>query len=171
MVIVMAKRKKATEKISLDTETSVSGGVKLVIVIIVIFAAFYLLTVLILNKKSTKIETNSSIQYTKILAGTTFNQKDSDYLVFFYDYDNDENASDYADLASKYRSKKKSLPLYTVDLSEGLNKKYISNDENKDVLSIKDLKVKGATIIRIKDHKNVSYVTEGFSDYLDSTTK
>lgn len=167
----MAKRKKTSNyEPSIDTSTSFSGSIKVIIAIAIIFVVFYLLTVLILNKKSTKIETNSSIQYTKILAGTTFNQKSSDYLVFFYDYSSSES-SDYADLVSKYRNKDKALTIYTVDLNEGLNKKYISTDSNKDVQNVKDLKINGPTLIRIKDHKNVSYVTSSFSDYLDTTVE
>ncbi len=164
----MAKRKKTSNNIDIDTSTSFSGTIKVIVAILVIFVLFYLLTVVILNHRSSKIETNSSIEYTKILAGSTFKIKSNDYLVFFYDSTSDDS-SDYAELVSKYRNKKKSLEIYTVDLNEGLNKRYISSDANKDVQSIKDLKVNGATIIRIKDHKNVSYVTENFSDYLDST--
>ncbi len=164
----MAKRKKTSNNIDIDTSTSFSGTIKVIVAILVIFVLFYLLTVVILNHRSSKIETNNSIEYTKILAGSTFKIKSNDYLVFFYDSTSDDS-SDYAELVSKYRNKKKSLEIYTVDLNEGLNKRYISSDANKDVQSIKDLKVNGATIIRIKDHKNVSYVAENFSDYLDST--
>ena len=152
-------------------DNSLNSGIKTVIVVVVIFIVFYLLTVFILNKKSSSIVTNdASIQYTKILAGESFNQNASKYLVFFYD-SSSSDASNYIDLVSKYREKDKHLDIYTVDLHEGMNKKYVSTDENLDVDKVSDLRVKGPTIIYLKDKEIIDYTTSSFSDFLDNNVK
>ena len=58
----------------------------------------------ILSKKTSTVVNNASIQYTKILAGESFNQKEDDYLVFYYSMKDDDSMK-YADFISKYREK------------------------------------------------------------------
>ncbi len=177
----MAKRKKTknsvskvekhTERSKIDKQVSeednIKNVVKLIIVILVILLVFYLLTLLILNRKTTKVVNNASIQYTKILAGESFTQKEDEYLVFFYDM-KDSKSTEYADLVSKYRDKDKHLTIYTVDLGEGLNKRYITeDDENSSALKASELRIKGATLIHFKEKKIDEYITSSFGDYLD----
>ena len=131
---------------------------------------FYLLTILILNKKEEPTYNNVTIEYNKILAGETFEMSDTDYMVFYYN-STGENAAEYADMISKYREKENSLPIYTVDLNNGINKKYISEEEINSVTNIDDLKVKDATLIRIKDKNVESYITSSYSEYLNSTVE
>ena len=152
------------------TPDNIKNVVKTIIVIIVILVAFYLLTILILNKKEGPTYNNVTIEYNKIIAGETFEMSDNDYLVFYYD-STGANAAEYADMISKYREKENSLPIYTVDLNNGINKKYISEEEVNSVTNIDDLKVKDATLIRIKDKSAQSYITSSFNEYLDSTVE
>lgn len=147
-------------------DNNIKDAVKLIVIILVILLVFYLLTVYILNRKTTKVVNNASIQYTKILAGESFTQKEDEYLVFFYNM-KDSKSTEYADLVSKYREKDKHLTIYTVDLNEGLNKKYLSdNDENSSAKNASELKIKGATIIHFKDNKIDEYITSSFDNYL-----
>ncbi len=165
----MAKKKNNKKKIDeINTSFNMKKSIKIIIITLVLLFGFYLLTIVILNTKSKSIDYNSSIRYDKILAGTTFNQNSSDYLVFFYDT-KDSNSGNYAELVSKYKGKDNHLDIYTVDLNEGLNRKYINDKSNENVNSSKDLKINGATLIHIKDHKNVFYITSSFNEYLDST--
>ena len=163
----MAKRKstvKNNKKIDeVELKPNLKNSIKLVVIILVIVLAFYLLTVLILNKKTkTTYTSNSSIGYTKILAGETFKMKEDEYLVFFYD----NNNSTYADYVSKYREKKEGLTLYTVDLSEGLNKKYKANEDNREASKASELKINGATLIHIKSGNIDEYIKDNFDEYL-----
>ncbi len=177
----MAKKKKTKNNVSrvnskseskkiekqFSEDVSFGSAIQLIIVVFVILLVFYLLTVVILSKKDSSIVSNhASIQYTKILAGESFNQKEKDYYVFYYSM-NDDSATNYADLISNYRDKEDHLPIYTVDLNEGLNKRYLSDTENKVAEKASQLKLKGTTLIHFKDHKINEYITSSFENYLD----
>ena len=151
-----------------DTE---SISVKKIIIIILVFAAifgvFYLLTIGILNKKDKKTSiNNASIQYTEILAGESFTQNKSEYLVFFYDSSKEDVDTNHT-LISNYRDKKDALTMYTVDMHEGLNKNYRSDSEdNNEATSASELKISKTTIIHIKKGKIVEYINENIEEYL-----
>lgn len=163
--------KKQHEKIDKQYEGENITVKKIIIVVLVIaafFGIFYLLTIGILKKQSkTSTLSNTSIQYSEILAGESFTQNKKEYLVFFYN-SNEDDAEKNHELISNYREKENSLPLYTVDMSEGLNKNYKSEDENRDVSAAADLKINKTTIIHIKDGKNIEYITENIEEYLNN---
>ena len=91
-----------------------------------------------------------------------------EYLVFFYNSKDDEAAT-YADLVSRYRSKKEHLAIYTVDLDEGLNKKYVGSEDNSSATNAKELSINGATLVHIKNGKIENYLKSSFNDYLGIT--
>lgn len=162
--------KKSNVKLdNLSGSDGISGGIKVVIGVLILFALFYLLTIYILNKKEPySMENNAVIQYTEILAGEVLDQKVDDYFVLFYDKGSD-NASSYADIISNYENRTDKRTMFTVDLSEGLNKKFVSADsENRDVTSISDLKVKGPTLLHVVNGKVVDYVTENIEEFLNN---
>lgn len=162
--------KKSNVKLdNLSGSDGISGGIKVVIGVLILFALFYLLTIYILNKKGPySMENNAVIQYTEILAGEVLDQKVDDYFVLFYDKGSD-NASSYADIISNYENRTDKRTMFTVDLSEGLNKKFVSADsENRDVTSISDLKVKGPTLLHVVNGKVVDYVTENIEEFLNN---
>ena len=55
------------------------------------------------------------------------------------------------------------LPIYTVDMSSTFNKKYVSDEANRDVSQVEDLKISGPTLIEFDSSKVVGYV-EGKDD-------
>lgn len=145
--------------------------VKKVLIVIavigIIFGLFYLLTIGIL-KKQAKINrtSNTPIQYSEILAGESFTQNKKEYLVFFYN-SKDESAEENHTMISNYRDKKDSLTLYTVDMNEGLNKNYRSEDgDNLEAKEASELKISKTTIIHIKNGKVEEYITEDLKSYL-----
>ena len=168
----MAKEqeKKEQEK-RIKKDSSSNKNIKEVIIVIVIILVFfllvYLLTVFLTSRKSNEITSNASVQYSKIIVGEVMDMNEEKYLVFLFDSEGD-NASDYTSLVSTYREKDKHLTLYTVDLNEGLNKKYISEEENIKVDNIKDIKVKGDTLLLVENGKITDYTTSSFNEYLDN---
>lgn len=142
-----------------------------VITIIVVIGAmiglFYLLTVGILKKQSKASRvSNTSIQYTEILAGESFTQNKKEYLVFFYN-SKDESAEENHELISKYREKEDALTLYTVDMNEGLNKNYRSEEDNYEAKDASELKISKTTVIHIKDGKVEEYITDDIKGFLN----
>jgi predicted RND superfamily exporter protein len=135
---------------------------KILIIVVGIFILFYFLSYYLSNNykpdNTNKEDTTSIIQYSEILAGETFNQKDSKYYVIFYDSDgNDANLYKYI-INSYNQSTNKSLPLYTVDLSNGFNTSYINVTSNKSVQNSVNLKINGPTLIKISNERNILYV-------------
>ncbi len=151
---------KSLEQINSNQPNVVKKIIKCTLCILIIFAIMYGVTVLILNNSSDSYdakEENTTIQYREILAGTTFNKKDKEYYVLFYNVDEDENNT-YGDLLSDYEAKDDRLPIYYVDLGNSMNKSCISNEANEHASNATELKIKTATLIHLKDKKIVDYV-------------
>lgn len=150
-------------------DNNVSGGVKIVLCVLVLFGLFYLITVVILNKKSPyNIVNNSLIQYSEILVGEVLNQQQDDYLVLFYDKSSDD-ADKYSEMISNYKENNSKKSIYVVDLSEGFNKKYIDSNTNiLDINDISDLRVDGVVLLHVKGGKIVDYVKDNIDEYLNS---
>lgn len=139
---------------SISNETSLSNIVKCVLIVLVIFVLMYFVTLLVLKRASldyiTKDNDKTSIQYSEILAGTSFLKKDSEYLVLFYDMSSDEKST-YENLYSDYKAKDEHLPIYYVDLSKSFNKSVLSDSSNKEAKNGEELKINGSTLIKFKD--------------------
>lgn len=156
-----------------DNDNNAKKIIKCIVIVLVFFAVMYLLTVLILKKSSTDYITNekdsTSIQYSEILAGTSFSKKDNEYLVLFYNMNDDEdNDNIYSNLVSDYEAKDEHLPIYYVDLSSTLNKSVLSKESNKDATSAEELKINGVTLIKFTNNKISEYIEgqEEISNYL-----
>lgn len=163
------KIKYSNKKVSNNSSNSnFVGVVRVVMCVLILFLLFYLLTLYILNKKEPyNVVNNASIQYTEILAGEIFNQDSDRYIVLFYDKDS-EIAEKYNTMVADYKAKSSHKDIYIVDLGEGLNKKYLSSDqENINVTDISDLKVKRATLLYIVDGKIEQSVVENINQFLN----
>lgn len=154
---------------NLSVSDGFSNGFKIVICVLVMLGIFYLLTLYILNKKVPySLENNAEIQYVEILAGETFDQKSNDYFVLFYDKVSD-NTNNYSNIVTNYNNRTDKKDMFIVNLSEGLNKKFISSsDDNDDVTDISNLKVNGPTLIHIVDGKVEHYITENIEEFLNN---
>ena len=154
--IKIEKKKKLELKEQLDFNNSNKSVIITISMVLVVFVLFYFITTLIVGERgikyTDKTPTEASIQYVEILAGETFSMPVDEYYVLFYDFDA-PNASYYSTLVSADRDTK----LYSVDLSNRFNTDYVSNTTNSKVQKASDLKVKDATLIKIKNGKNVMY--------------
>lgn len=183
----MAKQKKTTKNMNKNKKinqtskevlnrnsgnTDLKKGITCVVVVLVIFGLMYLITLLILKNASTdyivKENEKTTIQHSEILAGTSFDKKDDEYLVLFYDMNEDEDKYTYANMISEYKAKEEHLPFYYVDLSNKMNKSIISEEVNKNAKSAEELKVNGETLIKFNKDGIVEYIEgeESISNYL-----
>lgn len=180
----MAKKKKTTNKKKTNvntkkeilnnlSDTKTSNIIKCIVAVLIIFAIMYLITVLILKKSSadyiTKNDEKTTIQYSEILAGTSFSKKESEYLVLFYDFKSD-NASTYEGLYSDYKAKDEHLPIYYVDLSNTMNKSVVSENSNHEASNAEELRINGVTLIKFENNKISEYIEgeEDISNYLNN---
>lgn len=169
------KNKKIREE-ELDTSIKWTTVVKLVcFVVILLFVIYYVLAVFVTkeldisngntNDNSTEETTDTSSVSDKILASNIFEQKEEEYYVYFYDF-NDED-----DVVNSAISSITDTKVYKVDTSSSLNTNYVTEDDgNKKANDIDELKVKNPTVIKIKADKIVEYY-EGSNDIYKGLSK
>ncbi len=161
------KQRKEELKKSLEYEQSIKSIIYNVVGILSVFLLFYLVTYFITNnsRRLNVIDVERlpvEIQYKEILAGETFNRPESEYYVLFYDFDGEE-AAYYSTIINDFFGK-----IYTVDLGKGFNKPFVSDETNKNVQKASDLRVREATLIKIKNNKNVSYIEGNLEEIGDN---
>lgn len=152
----MEELRKKELKESLEVNQSVKSVIYNVVGVLVVFFIFYFVTVLITNgakglHEKTPDNTPAEIQYKEILAGEVFNMPDEEYYVLFYDFKGDHQ--DYYSTIAAQSEKK----VYTVDLSNPFNSDIVSEETNSSAQDSSSLKVKEATLIKIRNGKNISY--------------
>ena len=168
--------KKNNKNMVEKSENPILGLFKIVVIIIIAFSVFCVITYIVTqnNKNYTweNNETSSVIQYDEIMLGTLFNQPSSDYYVLVYNFSSDDKDI-YDTYMSMYHNKENSLKVYTANLTSDFNKKYIGEKSNIKVNTIRDLKIKDVTLIRVKDSKVIEYnegneqVFNKFKDLVD----
>ena len=142
----------------MEEDKAVRNFIIIFIIVILLVVGLYFLTVFINKDNDPKNEeTNTSeevkIDNSKVIVGTMLQKGDKDYYVILYKGD-DEKANEYAALESKYKTNKDSLPVYTVDLSDGMNSKYYDKEHvNLTASDINDLKFGDITVLEVKDGK------------------
>lgn len=168
---------KETKKEKKETTVPVTNNemvnlIKIVLIVTAIFLIFYGITTLVTDKNSNN-DTNPAdvtIQYDEILLGTLFEQSNSEYYVLVTTED-DYYVATYSGLVSSYKAKENSLRVYTSNLDNGFNKSYKA-EETKISNDLKELKLTGSTLLKIKD-KNIvaSYQGTDITDHLNSLLK
>ena len=146
-----------------ETKTMKQFLITLIIVIIGV-VGIYLLTKYVVKKdnatnNSSNTEEKNYIDPNMAIFGTMLNKISYAYYVIIYDKTKD-NATTYYSLVSTYKAKDKALKVYTVDLSNSLNKKYIATDNktNPKATNLEDLKFGEVTLLKVKNNK----ITEAY---------
>ncbi len=129
------------------------------LIMIIACIGLYYLTEKVVLKKQQK-DNNSEIEVIEntrvILLGNLLSQNNKEYYVLVYDFD-DKYKSYFTDLIEGYYNDL-NVKLYTSNLKEGLNKPYIGEKSNPEAETIKELKVNGPTLIKVKENKIVKYL-------------
>ncbi len=165
-------KKKIKKKIHYGNNTNYNEEVKKLLIIIgaiiIIFLVIYLIIGIFVTKeiKFGGNDNNNTeqtvIQYSKILAGETFNQKETEYYVIFAEQES-VNYSTYQLLSNNNSDKH----IYIVDMDNPLNEKYKSDKSNSSANKVSELKINGDTMIKINNKQNVLYV-EGVTQILNN---
>lgn len=141
------------------TKSEINRLIKIAFIVVLIFVLLYLVIGLFITKEivlpRTEKNTESEIttDTTKILANSVFSQKEEEYYVYFYDYNNENT-----DITNLINSKLTDTKVYKVDTSDILNKNFVVEDNsNKSAKTIDDLKVKKDTIIKIVNDEITEY--------------
>ena len=142
----------------MEEDKAVRNFIIIFVIVLLFIVGIYFFTAFVNKDNDAKTEeTNTSteveIDTSKVIVGTMLQKSDKDYYVILYKSD-DNKASEYMSLASRYKSSKGALPIYTVDLSDGMNSKYYDKDNtNLSAENINDLRFGDITLLEVKDNK------------------
>lgn len=128
-------------------------------VLLLIMGIIYLATSLFItkeldwfSKKENNDETKEETVSDSILASAIFKQKEEEYYVYFYDFN--EEKGTVTDFVNQRLSSEK---VYKVNTESAMNAKYVSDTSNKNAKTLEDLKVKAPTLIKIKGSEIKEY--------------
>ena len=153
-----AKREgKSLKSEEIKVEYNVKKIVITCVIVLVSIGLVYLISALFITKEldwfsKEEVKENTSSVGNSILASAIFKQKEDEYYVYFYDFNEDNNM--YKNVVSSKLSSKK---VYNVDTSSGLNSNYVSDVSNKKATGLDDLKVINDTVIKIVGDAIVEY--------------
>ena len=141
---------KSLERDEVVEEQHLRRYVVTLLVIIIVLSALYILSSLFITKELDWFKKNDVEEQEKeekkndILASEVFKQTEEEYYVYFYDFNETENA-----ITADVNAKLAYYALYTVNTSSVMNANYVSDVGNKKAKSLKDLKVVPTTLIKI----------------------
>lgn len=153
-----AKREgKSLKNEEIKEEYNVKKIVITCVIVLVSIGLVYLISALFITKEldwfsKEEVKENTSSVENSILASAIFKQKEDEYYVYFYDFNEDNNM--YKNIVSSKLSSKK---VYNVDTSSGLNSNYVSDVSNKKATGLDDLKVVNDTVIKVVGDTIVEY--------------
>lgn len=142
--------------------SEVKKTIIIIVVAVVLLVSMYFLTTVILNKDrddNSKI-TENAIQYDEILAGESFNQSEDEYYVIYYDSNNEYSV--ISSLISSYQLNNSDTKLYSVDLADGMNKKYVTDG---------DIVTDNASSLRVKDTTLLKFNNGEVSEVITDTNE
>ena len=140
--------------------SEVKKTIIIILVAAVLLVGMYFLTTVILSKDNEKEKiTENAIQYDEILAGESFNQNGVYYVIY---YDSTDEYSTISSLISSYQLNNTDTKLYSVDLSNGMNKKYITDG---------DIVTSDASSLRVKDNTLLKFNNGEVSEVITDTSE
>lgn len=154
--MVKTNQKLKQQKVINDDMIKVRNLVILLIIVILVCLGIYFLTDNMINRETKRAEETSEkveIDYDIASIGTMFNRIEDTYYVLLYSTKND---NEYKSLLTTYRSSDNYIKTYFVDLDKKINESAVSDTLNKRPTNSSEVKVKGATLYKIKDGKVVN---------------
>ena len=165
--------KSKIENIISGLDGNIRHSITVIAAIIIFLCLFYLLTVHITlknNEDTTNTEdtTDGVISYDEIMVGRSFSVSDGEYLVIYYDKSDSEISSTYSGLVSTYEAKEDHLDVYTVDMSNGLNKSYSKEESNTNPSKASEIAINGPTLIKFSNGTVADYIEghDNITNYL-----
>ncbi len=153
------KEGKSLEKEKIVEKNQIRKFIIITCSLLITISIIYLVTALFItkeldwfDKKEETTTTENDNVSNSILASAVFKQSESEYYVYFYDF-NEENSQITDTINSKLSNNK----VYKVDTSSAMNSKYVGEKSNKDAKSLDELKVVAPTLIKISNETIIEY--------------
>jgi hypothetical protein len=136
----------------------------LVLGVICVFCTFYIITVFVVVKDTKEAEKNKdvAISLDSTIVGRSMSMPEEKYYVLYYETKNEEVAEKYTSIVGTYQvnASDDKIKLYTVDMSDALNKKYAAEESNTKPNDESDIAIKGTTLIVIENGEVVDYIED-----------
>ena len=165
--------KKKIEQVDSGFDSNVWHYITVISIVVIFICLFYLLTLYITSKngnndskKDDAEATVSEIYYSDIMVGRSFSISDGEYYVMYYDKTDDSINSSLTSVVSDYKSREEYLDIYSVNMGDGLNKKYAKDESNHNPSNASEIAISGPTLIKFSDGEVVGYV-EGIDEITD----
>ncbi len=158
----MQKQKYETEE-----QKEVKKFLVVLLGLVLILIGIYFFTRAFVTKDLSKTNEDTTYQEGKInysvaIVGTMLSRSSKEYYVFAFK-ESDSKKADYQKYMLNYRNQAKSLPIYTVDLDNELNKSYVAGEEetpSKSFEGLENLKFGRITVLKIKNGKVEKFITK-----------
>ena len=150
--------KSLKREINNNDDNEVQNFVKISIILIILCVVIYLLIGIFITKEIKWFGNNSENDVVdtvsnNIIASAIFKQKEEDYYVYFYNFEETNS-----NIESTISNKLSDYKVYRVDTSSSLNQNYVSEDSsNPNAKNLEELKVKAPTLIKIINDQIASY--------------
>lgn len=152
------KEGKSLEREEIIEKNPVKKYIIITISLIIVLSLMYFITALFItkeldwfDKKDNDTSESNSVTNT-ILASATFKQSETEYYVYFYDFNEEKNS--ITDIVNNKLSGEK---VYKVNTASAMNANYVGETGNKNAKTLEELKVVAPTLIKISEDKIVKY--------------
>ena len=161
-------KRKVEEKNKIENvgsfDTDISKVIYIILGVICVFCVFYLLTLFVLNKddNTTKTDEEVEISLDSTIVGRSISMPEDKYYVLYYDAKDETVSEEYSSTITNYiySTSEDHVKLYTVDMSDALNKKYVSDESKPMPEKVSDIAIKGTTLMVIEKGKVVEYTED-----------
>ena len=161
-------KRKVEEKNKIENvgsfDTDISKVIYIILGVICVFCVFYLLTLFVLNKddNTTKTDEEVEISLDTTIVGRSLSMPEDKYYVLYYDAKDETVSEEYSSTITNYiySTSEDHVKLYTVDMSDALNKKYVSDEYKPMPEKVSDIAIKGTTLMVIEKGKVVEYTED-----------
>ena len=161
-------KRKVEEKNKIENvgsfDTDISKVIYIILGVICVFCVFYLLTLFVLNKddNTTKTDEEVEISLDTTIVGRSLSMPEDKYYVLYYDAKDETVSEEYSSTIINYiySTSEDHVKLYTVDMSDALNKKYVSDESKPMPEKVSDIAIKGTTLMVIEKGKVVEYTED-----------
>lgn len=161
-------KRKVEEKNKIENvgsfDTDIFKVIYIVLGVICVFCLFYLITVFVLNKddNTTKTDKDVEISLDTTIVGRSFSMPENKYYVLYYDAKDETVVEEYSSTITNYiySTSEDHVKLYTVDMSDALNKKYVSEESKPMPEKVSDIAIKGTTLMVIEKGKVIEYTED-----------
>ena len=149
------KEKNTPKTTMVKNDSEITKLIKIVLIVTAIMVVFYGITLLVTkNQKSDSFDNKTAsekavIQYDDIMIGTMLNKDHDNYYVLIKE-DDDNRVIEYETLMKLIASKTDAPKIYTANLTDSFNKKYLAKEANESN-DMEDFRVSGTTLVEIKD--------------------